>query len=1731
MANAGILSSNTFDNSSGHPAQSPPVASIKNSASSSRDLASDPQALETAPSATQPASPRDSAQQESDSRKAEHSQSMTRTTSRSSTNSSIKDQNLSDPAAPYGTRSRNRGNGPRPNYADEPDLDLDVLNSQNDSKGRAEPAPKISTANGITTPKGPTTIRLKTGATTTSSQSSSNFNAASSGTTTRPGSAERANDRKKRKHDRPNPLSSNDSGAHSAHKESIPGTSQFPALSVAGADSNVEQPPSKKRKTSDGLGVTGPLPSRKASMSCPTRVNGQDHCVVTFEKSGKWLKGAGLEADDGTVYTPNDHVYLVCEPPGDPYYLCRIMEFRHVEPDNPKSPVDSILVNWFYRPRDIGRHLNDPRFLFASMQSDVSPLTSLRGKCRIKHRSEIQNLEEFRKQRNAFWFSQLYDRYSHRPYEIIPSSAVINVPDKVKRALDERWQFLVVEPARQKELTSAVKLCKRCSRYCAPNDSVDCGVCHETYHMACVSPPLAKKPSRGFAWSCGPCSRAQERKLQQRHATLITDSGKEREDEAVEEEEDDAGANPEHLDMTEPEHMNDLDLGHNEFAQANMWPWRYLGIHCRVEDVLQFDDRAIYPRASSRLGPRHQANVAEWFGQPVQLVKPADSKKKFLKSTTHKKDSKLSKDAVAAIEAERRDRSNRPKWVQEEPPGYVARGEDYNENDTNSTITPLFVKPLEEQPISSFAATNSEGNSRDNAIEEYMRKAEKLTETVPELKRYQIREHHISTDFLDHCLRVLMKKDFDVKAALDEVARHTGKCSEGEPQLNDGDVKKFENAVAKFGSDLRSVRRHVKTRPHGEIVRFYYTWKSSPRGLEVRGRINGKKGSKKRAEQSWVEIADEEDDSAFDNDKAIAKRRRFQCVFCTTRYSRQWRRAPNVAPGATVPADPKASSKDKVEKLVVALCQRCAVLWRRYALRWEDPDEVARSLVQSGGRAWKRKNDEEMLRELVCANEAANVPTSVTASSAAATIGITVTVLPEATKKKAKPSSDKESTPVSAPVEVQKKKPPAPPPPRPPTPPPEPAPPKWRKLPCAVCRYTGSTGDELLSCKECKLSVHRRCYSISDQANAQKWVCDTCVNDKNPQHSLWYQCALCPVANREVELVEPPKVSHKKKTERDREKERLEKELAQKMEQDYLYSQRQRGRPQYPREALKSTASHNWMHVTCAVWTPEIKFGDASKMEPAEGMDSAVASSSRVDSVCKMCQKDEGTCVTCHHCHAPFHIGCAHEANYRFGFDVSPVKGSRKDTVQSVTLGTETGSLTAAIWCPEHAVKTIVHNMTETVEPESGLNALQIFVQTYKQADLALTGTARKANLMNQSTKTGVLTAVSQTLSNARRSSGLPNGANGRTQISPSLDGRDDSNNNKDQVNGTSSSLQRRCGKCGVETSLKWHRLISKDISPLQVNGMGGRYEERPPAWQCHKCHQREMSGQHSQPNGMGVQGKLSQSSERQPDFFELTAPSTAFWSASSQSQHPQPISSEIFAKEVESISVTVTNPKHGGLYVFRGKDLGLDLIGDPTPAYRYVVYFVQQHCKYDPTNDVILDQEGFWVTFGRAFVQALVKLIYSTRREAHWKVASAREVPCKPMTLPAHIPPLDIQVGSAMHPLTLREPPPVPPSQLRATAAPIYPLSRPTGAAHIGQHQQHGGFQHFPPSHPSARNNPSQPPWAGFASPRPTDVNSRGLTTFPNENNARPATPTNRNVENNAGGASSSPNLKNLMH
>lgn len=142
------------------------------------------------------------------------------------------------------------------------------------------------------------------------------------------------------------------------------------------------------------------------------------------------------------------------------------MEFLHSQNDNTR-PIDALRINWFYRPKDIGRKTNDTRLVFATMHSDISPLTALRGKCQIQHKADIPRLDEYRKTPDCFWYEKLYDRYIQKNYDLIPTRQIVNVPEKVKKVLDERWRFVIVEQGRGKEFTSAMKTCKRCSGYCA----------------------------------------------------------------------------------------------------------------------------------------------------------------------------------------------------------------------------------------------------------------------------------------------------------------------------------------------------------------------------------------------------------------------------------------------------------------------------------------------------------------------------------------------------------------------------------------------------------------------------------------------------------------------------------------------------------------------------------------------------------------------------------------------------------------------------------------------------------------------------------------------------------------------------------------------------------------------------------------------------------------------------------------------------------------------------------------------------------------------------------------------------------------------------------------------------------------------------------------------------------------------------------------------------------------
>ena len=396
-----------------------------------------------------------------------------------------------------------------------------------------------------------------------------------------------------------------------------------------------------------------------------------------------------------------------------------------------------------------------------------------------------------------------------------------------------------------------------------------------------------------------------------------------------------------------------------------------------------------------------------------------------------------------------------------------------------------------------------------------------------------------------------------------------------QPELTREEVKRFEEGVGKYGSELHAVARHVGNIKESRIVRFYYMWKKTDRGRQIWGGYEGRRPKKeaKRADKEGNatklldEVADDVDDSAFDHEKATQKKRGFLCKFCATHHSRQWRRAPGTAPGTLVPSDSSSkNSKDRSGWLTLAICGRCAYLWRRYAVQYEDIEEVSKKIAASGSRAAKRKVDEELLRLILEAHQMSGDPIPPKAVDEVNKAGLEVPQniiqTEEPPRKKGKP--DKDTTYGTPEVVPEKKKAPE----KSQEPPPiEPDPPKVKIHPCAVCHVIDVAGQELLKCRDCRLHVHGGCYGIGNKINTKPWFCDMCRNDHNLQVSTTYECVLCPIKYTPQELMEPLRSSHKKKTDRDREKERVEKEIIQEA------SRRWRMEPRSSRTTRASTRS------------------------------------------------------------------------------------------------------------------------------------------------------------------------------------------------------------------------------------------------------------------------------------------------------------------------------------------------------------------------------------------------------------------------------------------------------------------------------------------------------------------------------------------------------------------------------
>uniref|UniRef100_A0A8C3NN85 Protein Jade-1 n=1 Tax=Cyanoderma ruficeps TaxID=181631 RepID=A0A8C3NN85_9PASS len=137
---------------------------------------------------------------------------------------------------------------------------------------------------------------------------------------------------------------------------------------------------------------------------------------------------------------------------------------------------------------------------------------------------------------------------------------------------------------------------------------------------------------------------------------------------------------------------------------------------------------------------------------------------------------------------------------------------------------------------------------------------------------------------------------------------------------------------------------------------------------------------------------------------------------------------------------------------------------------------------------------------------------------------------------------------------------------------------------CDVCQSPdGEDGNEMVFCDKCNICVHQACYGILKVPEGS-WLCRTCALGVQPK------CLLCPKKGG----------------------------------------------------AMKPTRSGTkWVHVSCALWIPEVSIGSPEKMEPITKV--SHIPSSRWALVCSLCNEKVGASIQCSvkNCRTAFHVTCA----------------------------------------------------------------------------------------------------------------------------------------------------------------------------------------------------------------------------------------------------------------------------------------------------------------------------------------------------------------------------------------------------------------------------------------------------------------------------------------------------------
>ncbi|XP_024124005.1 protein Jade-1 isoform X2 [Oryzias melastigma] len=164
---------------------------------------------------------------------------------------------------------------------------------------------------------------------------------------------------------------------------------------------------------------------------------------------------------------------------------------------------------------------------------------------------------------------------------------------------------------------------------------------------------------------------------------------------------------------------------------------------------------------------------------------------------------------------------------------------------------------------------------------------------------------------------------------------------------------------------------------------------------------------------------------------------------------------------------------------------------------------------------------------------------------------------------------------------------------------------------CDVCQSPdGEDNNEMVFCDKCNICVHQACYGIQKVPKGS-WLCRICALGILPK------CQLCPKKGG----------------------------------------------------AMKPTRSGTkWVHVSCALWIPEVSIGNPEKMEPITNV--SHIPSNRWALICCLCKEKAGACIQCSakNCRTAFHVTCGLQAKLEMN-----------------TILTEDDEVKFKSFCPKHS--------------------------------------------------------------------------------------------------------------------------------------------------------------------------------------------------------------------------------------------------------------------------------------------------------------------------------------------------------------------------------------------------------------------------------------------------------------